>query len=64
MFFVGGILPYLLYDSYRRGRIQCENCGLVFRPVQRLTKGDFIFVFLVLAALLAVVGYILLAADQ
>jgi hypothetical protein len=39
MFFLGGFIPYLIYDSSRSGRVQCESCGFVFRPPQRLLNG-------------------------
>jgi hypothetical protein len=62
MFVLGGFIPYLLYDSSRRGRVQCEGCGFVFRPPQRLTRWDFALVFFIVAAILAAVVYVLFAS--
>lgn len=31
MLFFGGIIPFLLFQSDRRNRVQCGNCGYVFQ---------------------------------
>src|SRR2546430_134463 len=63
MLMFGGFIPYLLYDSSRRDKIECESCRFVFRPIKRLTKWDFIFVFLILAAILAIIIYFLVIST-
>ncbi len=59
MLMFGGLVPYLLYDSSRHGRIECESCGFVFTPVKRLTKWDFILIAPILVAILGVLVYFL-----
>lgn len=34
MFLVGGFLPYILYSNNQTGRIQCRDCGYIFRQPQ------------------------------
>ena len=62
----GGLLPYMFYNSSVRGRIQCENCGFIFRPITRtrLGKHDFLVVFLILGAVLGTAVYFLIATTR
>jgi len=58
MLLFGGLIPYLLYDSSRRDKVECERCGFVFSPVKRLTASDYVFAFFVLAVIIVIVVYL------
>jgi hypothetical protein len=60
MLMFGGLIPFLIYDSSRRDKIECESCGLIFCPVKRFTLWDFIGVVLFLAVVIGLGVYILL----
>ena len=57
MFFVGGLLPYLLYESSRADMLACEHCGLVFKARVRT---DWRPIFALLGTLTAIVTVIFL----
>jgi uncharacterized paraquat-inducible protein A len=61
MLLFGGILAWLIYDSSRHDKIECESCGYIFRPIKRITKWDVLFVFVLVFSILFLALYLLLA---
>lgn len=51
LFFFGGFLPWLIYSSNQTGRIQCRNCGYIFRKPQLPSSPMSKFAFWIMCVL-------------
>lgn len=60
LLFFGGLVAYLLYNSYRQpqNQILCDRCGLVFQPTVRTTPRNAVVVAFAIAALLGLILFL------
>ncbi|MCC6488702.1 MAG: hypothetical protein IT364_14485 [Candidatus Hydrogenedentes bacterium] len=62
LFLLGGILPWLLYEDSTKNRVQCTNCGHIFRqpPLPRAPIANYAIAIIILIVL--TIGSLLLMA--
>ena len=63
LFLLGGILPWLLYEDSTRDRVQCANCGHIFRqpPLPRAPIANYAIAIIILIVL-TIASLLLMAA--